>query len=119
MRTKETIFYLFLLSVFVFQFLPLISGAENCNGLCDPLNLPEEKPIAVLAGKVINVILGIVGSLALIMFIYGGITWMTAGGNEQRVKTGRNILVWTVLGLVVIFSSYAILKFVFQALGVD
>lgn len=71
-----------------------------------------------IIGKVINAALGIVGSLALIMFIYGGITWMTAAGNEQNVTKGKNIIIWATLGLVVIFSSYAIVRFVLQAIGV-
>ena len=109
---KKTTFCLILLGLIVFQFLPLISKAVELN---DPLG---NRSIPVLIGDVIKVILGIVGSLAFIMFIYGGFTWMTAGGSDQRIKTGRDILVWAVLGLAVIFASYAILTFVFQALGV-
>ena len=61
-------------------------------------------------GKIINIIMGVVGSIALIMFIFGGITWMMAGGNEQKVKKGVGILVWSVIGLVAIFLSYAIVN---------
>ena len=65
-----------------------------------------------LIGKVINAILGIVGSLALVMFIYGGLTWMLAAGNSQSVDKGKSILIWATIGLVVIFSSYALVNFV-------
>ncbi|HNV12969.1 MAG TPA: pilin [bacterium] len=68
-------------------------------------------------GNVIDKVLGVVGALALIMFIYGGITWMTAMGNEQQISKGKDILMWSALGLVVIFSSYALVKFVLQAIG--
>jgi hypothetical protein len=68
------------------------------------------------AGRIIGTVLGIVGSLALIMFIIGGFQWMTSGGNQERVKKGRDTLMWSTLGLVVIFAAYAILKFVFEAL---
>lgn len=63
-----------------------------------------------LLGKIINIIMGMVGSLALIMFIFGGISWMTAGGNEQKVKQSIGIIVWSALGLAVIFLSYALVK---------
>lgn len=63
-----------------------------------------------LLGRIINIIMGIVGSLALIMFIFGGISWMTAGGNEQKVKQSIGIIVWSALGLAVIFLSYALTK---------
>ncbi len=40
---------------------------------------------------------------------------MTAGGASDKVKKGRDILVWATLGLALIFSSYAILNFIFDA----
>lgn len=90
------------------------SGGSSVVTLNNPLptdNIPQ------IIGKVINAALGIVGSLALLMFIFGGITWMTAAGNEQSVTKGKNIIIWAALGLVVIFSSYAIVKLVLQAIG--
>lgn len=69
-----------------------------------------------LIGQIIGAVLGIVGSIALVMFIIGGFQWMTAGGNMERVKKGRDTLVWATLGLVVVFAAYAILKFVFESL---
>ncbi len=61
-----------------------------------------------LIGKVINAIMGVVGSLALLMFVFGGLTWMTSGGSQEKVKKGKDILVWSAIGLVIIFSAYGI-----------
>lgn len=97
------------------------SDTSNSGGGSSVVSLPNPlgtASIPGIIGKVINAALGIVGSLALIMFIYGGITWMTAAGNEQNVTKGKNIIIWATLGLVVIFSSYAIVRFVLQAIGV-
>lgn len=44
-----------------------------------------------LIGNIINAVLGISGSLALLMFIYGGFTWMLSGGNAEKVTKGK----WT------------------------
>ena len=63
-------------------------------------------------GDVIRAILGIVGSLALALFIYGGFLWMTAAGNAEQVTKGKNTLIWATLGLIIIFSSYALVRFV-------
>lgn len=63
-----------------------------------------------LIGRVINSILGIVGSLALLMFVYGGLIWMTSSGNQDKVKKGRDTLVWAAIGLVIIFSAYALTR---------
>jgi len=72
--------------------------------------------IQEVIANVIRAVLGVVGSITLLMFIIGGFIWMTAAGNEDRIKLGRNILTWTVLGLVVIFSAYAITEFILRSL---
>lgn len=85
------------------------------------LTIPIGNPLGKLLdprdiiGRVIGAVLGIIGSIALLMFILGGLTWMTAAGNPDRVKTGRNMLVWATLGLVVIFTSYVLVQFVLNA----
>jgi hypothetical protein len=85
----------------------------------DPvLENPLDSDAPTVIGRVIDAILGLVGSLALIMFIYGGLIWMTAAGNDQKVTKGKNIVLWAALGLVVVFSAYALVKFLFSSLGV-
>jgi len=85
--------------------------------LDDPLNIPEGKDaIPELAGRIIKAVLGVVGVLALIMFIYGGILWMTSGGSAEKIKKGKDTIVWAVIGLAFIFFSYAILEFILKAL---
>ena len=71
-----------------------------------------------LIGRVINGVLGVVGSLALIMFVYGGLLWMTSGGNDEKVKQGKDVLIWATLGLFIIFASYALVNFIiFKGIG--
>lgn len=66
--------------------------------------------------RAINYILGTVGVLGLIAFIYGGVEWLIAAGDTAKITKGKTIMVWAVWGMVVIFGSYAIIKFVFEAL---
>ena len=77
--------------------------------LSNPLNVDSPQ---ALIGSIINAALGIIGSIALIIFIYGGFVWLTSGGNAQKVTQGQHILMWAAIGLVVIFLSYALVKFV-------
>ena len=60
--------------------------------------------------------MGIIGAVCLAMFIVGGVTWLTAAGNDKTVAKGKAILVWAVIGMVVIFSAYVIVNFVIQTL---
>ncbi|MDO8668976.1 MAG: pilin [Candidatus Buchananbacteria bacterium] len=66
--------------------------------------------------NVINAALGVSGVLALIAFIYGGVTWMISGGDTSKIQKGRAMMTWAVWGIVIIFSSYAILNYIFTAL---
>jgi len=87
--------------------------AANTLNINNPLSTdnPQE-----FIGLIIKAILGLTGSIALIYFIIGGFMWMTAGGNMDKVKKGRDTLIWATLGLVIIFSAYSILTFVFDIL---
>jgi len=66
-------------------------------------------------GKMISLALSVMGSVALIMFIYGGILYMTAGGNQNTEHKALLTLAWTGIGIVVILSSYLLVQFVFEA----
>lgn len=69
--------------------------------------------------NVTEIILGVVGSLALLMFIYGGLVMLISAGNSEKVTQAKNILVASVIGLVIVFSSYIIIKFVMGAFGIN
>lgn len=75
------------------------------------------KDIPTLLGNIISYAMGIIGSLALVMFIFGGATWMLSAGNQERVTKGKNIIIWAALGLAMIFTAYALVKFVIETLG--
>lgn len=108
-RTREKLASAFILALILL--LPKISLAvELYNPLGDVDSFPE------LINNIISGILGVVGAVALVMMVIGGITWMTSAGNADRVRRGRDTLLWAILGLVIIFLSYAIINFVFQGL---
>lgn len=72
--------------------------------------------IPQLVNRVIKALFGISGTAALVMFLYGGFVWMTAMGEDKKIKNGWDTMVWAALGLAVIFGSYAIVNFVLEAL---
>ncbi|MCK5061924.1 hypothetical protein KAR28_05260 [Candidatus Parcubacteria bacterium] len=38
--------------------------------------------------------------------------WMTAAGNKEAVTKGKDIIIWSVMGLAVIFLAYAVVNFI-------
>jgi hypothetical protein len=83
--------------------------------LFEGLGLMNGSPSDITANA-IKLVLGLVGTITLAMFIWGGILWMTSGGDAKKTKTAMDVFVWTVLGLLLIFGSYAILNFVISNL---
>ena len=67
-----------------------------------------------LYGRMLRFFLGFTGVAALFFFIWGGLVLLTSRGNQERVKSGRDTLLWAVIGLLVAFSSYIVLRFVIQ-----
>jgi hypothetical protein len=81
------------------------------------VNPIQATSVPLLVNSVIRTILGVVGALALFMFVYGGVLWMTSGGNSTRIEKGKDTLIWATIGLFIIFASYAILNFILTALS--
>lgn len=65
----------------------------------------------------VNILFGLVGSLTLIMFIYGGMMFLVSSGNTERVTKAKQILINAIIGLIIIFTSYLIIQFVLVSLG--
>ena len=91
--------------------LPVLAQTQ----LPNPIGVDDPR---LIIGNIIRAILGIVGSLALAVFIYGGFTWVISAGNEEKIKKGKEMIIWATFGLAVIFASYALVAFVIEAVTV-
>ncbi len=74
-------------------------------------NLPSAD-VLTLIGMLIKSVLGLLGVVFLILIIYAGILWMTAAGNEDRVKKAQSILRNSVFGVAIVILAYFISYFV-------
>ena len=72
--------------------------------------------IRVVIGRIIQILMSAIGSIALMILIYGGFQWLTAMGNPEKIKKGKDIMLWTLLGVIIMFSSYFIVRFVINTL---
>ena len=64
------------------------------------------------ASSMIDKVLGFLGLIAVIIILYGGFRWMTAGGNEDAVKKAKHTLMAGIIGLVIIMAAWGIARFV-------
>jgi hypothetical protein len=90
---------------------PPRAGAVGPYGLRDPLG--GATPQRLIAGF-IRYLLGFVGALFFGMFVWGGLVWMTAGGDMEKVKTSKSTLVNAVIGMFIVAASYTIVYLITQ-----
>lgn len=88
--------------------IPFVGQAVT---LYNPLGTTD---VPTLIGKVLSVVIGVIGAIALAIFIYGGFLWMTSAGDSKNVEKGKNAMVYAVLGLIVIFSASTVMNFIFK-----
>lgn len=66
-----------------------------------------------------RIILGLVGSLSLLAFVYGGVTFLISGGSSDKIKKGQEILKAAVIGIIITFSSALIINVFLGGLGIN
>ncbi|MBT4722856.1 hypothetical protein HN958_03720 [Candidatus Falkowbacteria bacterium] len=66
--------------------------------------------------EIIKVVLGFLGVVVVIIVIYAGFLWMTAGGTSEKVEKAKSWMINAVIGLAIILSAYAITDFVIERL---
>ncbi len=66
--------------------------------------------------QITNTILYIVGIIAVIMLIIGGIKYVVSGGDSKKVTDAKNTVLYAIIGLVICFLAFAIVNFVISAL---
>jgi len=77
----------------------------------------QNQNIVTMTGKLITAALSIIGVLLLILIIYAGFLWMTAGGEKDQVKKAKDYLLNAVIGLILILASYGISSFVIDLIS--
>lgn len=68
--------------------------------------------IRIIIANIVSVVLGFLGIIAVLLVLYGGFVWMTAGGNEDRIGFAKRVLINAGIGLLIIMSALAITQFV-------
>ncbi|MBI5135098.1 hypothetical protein HZA86_02595 [Candidatus Uhrbacteria bacterium] len=65
-----------------------------------------------LVGILVNSFFAIIGAAALTFIIIGGFLMVTAAGDEEKVERGKNILLYTAVGVGLLFMVYVVIKYV-------
>lgn len=74
----------------------------------------QNEKIQPLIRNVINTLIFVIGALAVVMIIVGGVRYTTSNGDEKRIVAAKNTIIYSVVGLVVALLAYGIVEFVIR-----
>ena len=115
MRINKKITVLFIVFLAVIFLLPdaVLAQGGDTYGQNDLINVNlSTKNLKDVITDVINISLGFLGIIATIIILYGGFIWMTSRGNADSIGRAKKIIINGVIGLAIILSSYAIVRFI-------
>lgn len=118
MQDNRSKILLFTFFIFYFLFLvlaPALAQPELGIEYGKQTGLTQVDPRMAIA-RIINIVLGLLGMIAVIIILMGGFAWMTAGGNEEKVGKAKKLLTAGIIGLAIILGAYTIAYFVIQQL---
>lgn len=81
-------------------------------------NIEKDNSLIDTIQVIINVILGVLGLVAVIFIILGGVNFVTSSGDPGKVKKAKDTILYGVIGLVVALLAYAIVNFVLTSVFV-
>lgn len=110
---KLSLLTLLIAPIAFFFFEPLTAFAETTT-LRNPIRIENGTNPRVFIGTMIRILIAFSGTVALAMFVYGGILFLVAGGNETQLAKAKKVLVYAILGIIVIAAAYVATNTIIQ-----
>lgn len=95
---------------------PFQKGQEMVGKVGQTAGINEGGGLTEMIGNLINIFLGFLGIVFLVLTLYAGFLWMTAQGDDSKVKKAKDMLTQAIIGLIIIVAAYAISSFVMGSL---
>jgi len=114
---KQTaiIFALMVGAISLMSFLPVAGAALIDNSANIPAVSEATGGSDSLRDLIITMVdyfLGFLGLVAVLMVIYGGVTYVTAAGKDDAVEKGKKIIMYALIGLVIVLLSFVVVNFI-------
>lgn len=78
--------------------------------------VPSDTKFSTLVGGIINIALYVGGGIAVLYLIYGGITYVTAGADQEKATQARTIIVNAIIGIVIIALALVLVNWITSAI---
>lgn len=112
----------FLLGAFALVLVPTVAlaqgtgAAEGLQAVGEAGGITGGADLYTIIGRIINVVLGLLGTVLLVIMLYSGYEWMTSGGDAGKVDSAKTRIRNAIIGLIIIMTSFAITNFILSAL---
>lgn len=89
---------------------------DNVGAVQNQAGYDPDLSLGQVVAVVIRGFLGLLGVIFIILIVLAGYNWMTAAGDEEKIKKATSTIRSAIIGLLIIIAAYAITYFVFQNL---
>ncbi len=114
-RKKITAFIFWLGSViFLLPNMTLAQTDQFGRNSLGALSIASSRSLFDMVVGIVNTILYFLGGIAVLLFMYAGWLWFTSQGNSEKITKAKKIMMSVVIGLAIIFSSYAAVNWIFK-----
>jgi len=124
LHSKERVVYVLIILILFLALSGFLIGKKAAFAQLDALQQTadtaglgsETQPTAII-GRIIGIVLGLVGITLVVLMVAGGIIWMTSGGSAEQVTKAKKLMSSALIGLIIIIFSYSISRFVVERLS--
>lgn len=93
----------------------ILDSSSDLGG--NSIEIVAQNIVGTIANDVIKQVLGVVGILVLVLFLYAGIQYILAAGKPDAIKNANQTMKYSVIGILVVFASFIIINFIFAVLN--
>ena len=100
--------------------MPAVSLAQTVGGLDEfaaVTRLGIGTDLISMTARIINIVLSVLGVIAVGIVLYGGWLWLMSRGNEEQIAKAKKVIANGLIGLIIILTSFAIASFVLTKLA--
>ena len=93
----------------------VVNVVDEIQSGADDVGASGEASLGERVQQVVNILLYILGAIAVVMIVIGGIRYATSNGDSGSIKSAKDTILYSVIGLVVAILAYAIVNFVLDS----
>jgi len=86
---------------------------DGDNRIGKALDVPDEDPETITL-SFLQWFFGALGLISVVIILYGGFSWMTAAGNEEKLSRAKKIITYAVIGMMVMLTAFILVSTVFK-----